>query len=194
MQFKFNNLKSLCRSMRSNNKSLEQFEFTYRNITFDCIIDIDANPFEMMIGARGNNFACILYIRTGFVTEMSDNDYRNLCKLLHLNWNENHFSSFLFLSFLDKHIPPDSSPSPVPIEMIIPFRAARLTEAERSEGYIFAGWLTHKGKNNGHARNINKTRQLLGDAVAKYCEKNDISSKWTSNEDRRQSLTFPWDI
>lgn len=194
MQFKFNNLKPLCKSMRSNNKSLEQFDFTFNNVTFDCILDIDVNPFEMMIGVSGSYFACILYIYTGFITEMADADYANLCKLLHLNWNKNHFSSFFFLSFLDKHIPSISSPTPVPIEKVIPFRASKLTESERAEGFIFAGWLTHKGKKNGHARNINKTRQLLGDTVAEYCERNDISSKWTTDETRRQSLTFPWSL
>lgn len=193
MQFKFYNLMPLCKSMRANNKSLEEFDFIFKDITFNCILDIDANPFEMMIGANGNNFACILYIRTGFITEMADADYTNLCRLLRLNWNKNHFSSFCFLNFLDKQIPSVSSPNPVPIEKVIPFRASKLTEGERAEGFVFAGWLTHKGKSNGHVRNINKTRQLLGDAVAEYCERNDISSKWTTDEARRQRLTFPWD-
>ena len=50
MEFKFKNLKPICSSMRRNNKSLEQFHFIYNHIQFDCILDIDAEPFEMMIG------------------------------------------------------------------------------------------------------------------------------------------------
>lgn len=180
--------------MRRNDKSLEQFYFTFHKVTFDCILDIGAHPYEMMIGATGSNFACILYINSDYVTEMSNRDYINLCRLLNLNWNKNHFSSFCFLCFVDSSIPARSSPVPVPVENVIPFRASRLTDKEREEGFIFAGWLTHKGKNNGHARNINKTRQLLGSTVAAYCERNDISSKWTTNENMRQKLIFPWEI
>lgn len=194
MQFKLYNLKPLYRSMQSKNKSLEQFDITFNGVAFDCIIDIGTTPFELMIGANGFSFACILYIHRGYITEMSNSDYVNLCKVLQLNWNKNHFSSSVFLNYLDKHIPAVCTPIPVPTEKITPFRASRLTDKERTEGYIFAGWLTHKGKNNGHVRNINKTRLLLGSTVAAYCERNDISSKWTTNENMRQKLIFPWEI
>lgn len=193
MNFQFHNLEPLVKSMKRNNKSLEQFQFTYNKFIFDCILDIGASPFEIMLGISGKNFACILFVQDEFITEMADEDYYNLRDILNLNWNEHHFSSFLFLRILDSHFPSNCSPSPVPIEHIIPFRASQLSESEREEGYIFAGWLPHKGKNNGHARNINKTRLLLGNSVAEYCERNDISSKWTTRKEQQQKLTFPWD-
>lgn len=99
MEFKFKNLKPICSDMRRNHKSLKQFHFIYNQIQFDCILDIDAEPFEMMIGALNHNFACVLQIRNGFITKMSDKDYYNLCKILNLNFNENHFTSFF--CFLD---------------------------------------------------------------------------------------------
>ena len=192
MEFKFKNLKPICSSMRRNNKSLEQFHFIYNHIQFDCILDIDAEPFEMMIGTLNHNFACVLQIRNGFITEMSDEDYYNLQKILNLNFNENHFTSFAFLNFIDNHVPQESSPDIVPVENVLPFRAHRLTDRDREEGFIFCGWLQHKNKNNGHVRNLAKTEALLGKSIADYCEKNDISSKWTNNEAQQVSLSYPW--
>lgn len=195
MEFRFYNLKNLCISMRKNHKSLEQFEFEYKNtgIVFDCIIDIDANPFEIMIGTKGLNFSCILYVKKGFVTEMRDTDFYKLRDILNLTKGENPFTSFAFLKYLDSKFPLESGPEPVAVEHIIPYRAQKLTPQERAEGFIFAGWLPHEDKNNGHVRNINKTRQLLGEQAAQYCERNDVSSKWSTKEAERKKLTFPWD-
>lgn len=195
MEFRFYNLKNLCISMRKNHKSLEQFEFEYKNtgIVFDCIIDIDANPFEIMIGTKGLNFSCILYVKKGFVTEMRDTDFYKLRDILNLTKGENPFTSFAFLKYLDSKFPLESCPEPVAVEHIIPYRAQKLAPQERAEGFIFAGWLPHEGKNNGHVRNINKTRQLLGEQAAQYCERNDVSSKWSTKEAERKKLTFPWD-
>lgn len=179
--------------MRRNHKSLEQFNFTYNQIRFDCILDIDAEPFEMMVGALKHNFACILQIKKGFITEMSDKDYYNLRNILNLNFNENHFTSFAFLNFIDNHIPQECNPNIVPVEYVVPFRAHRLSNEEREEGFIFCGWLPHKDKNNGHVRNLSKTEALLGKNIAIYCEKHDISSKWTNNEAQRVTLTYPWE-
>lgn len=61
MKYGFKNLAPLCRSIGLQNKSIEQFEITYNNITFDCILDIGTNPFELMIGVKNYNFACIRY-------------------------------------------------------------------------------------------------------------------------------------
>lgn len=195
MNFRFNNLRELCISIRKNKKSLEQFEFEYRNtgIIFDCIIDIDTEPFEIMMGIKGVEFSCILYVKKGFVTEMKDEDFYRLRDILKLEKGETPFTSFVFLKYLDSKFPKESSREIVSVEHIIPHRINKLTSEERKEGFIFAGWLSHKGKNNGHVRNLNKTRLLLGEQTAKYCEKNDISSKWTTDESRRIRLTFPWE-
>lgn len=43
-------------------KSIEQFEITYNNVTFDCVLDIGINPFELMIGVKRHNFACVFQL------------------------------------------------------------------------------------------------------------------------------------
>lgn len=192
MKFKFKNLIVLYNEMKKNSKSLEQFQFTYNGVEFDCILDIDSKPFELMIGTVNHNFACILYIEKGFITHMSDDDYFNLCYILNLNYNEHHFSSFAFLKFVDDHIPPKCSKKIVPVRKLVPFRASQLNRNDREEGFIFCGWLTHKGNNNGHVRNLEKTEKFFGKQVAAYCKKNDISSKWTTDPSKRIDEYYPW--
>ncbi len=192
--FKFNHLAPLCRDIRKNKKSIEQFKIKYNAITFDCIIDIDAEPFEMIVGVLDLNFAFTLYIRQGYVTEMDADDFYRLCSILNLKPAENHFSSFAFLNLIDRNIPNVSNPDLVPVESVLPYRIAQMTEEDKKEGFIFCGWLPHKGKCNGHVTNSNlkKTRKLLGKPVSDYCEKNDISTKWSTNESLRTRLDYPW--
>ena len=191
MKYKFKNLASLCRSIRLQNKSIEQFEIVYNNVTFDCILDVGANPFELMLGVKTYNFACILHIHPGYIVEMDDLNYHTLCQILKLNYKNNRFTSLAFFKYLDDHVPAEASAFLVDPKHLIPFRESSMSSEERKEGFIFAGWLQHEGKNNGHVRNISKTEKLLGKTVADYCRRHDISSKWTTNPEKQVTLTFP---
>lgn len=193
IKFKFFNLERIKQQMLNNNRSLEQFKLTYNKVTFDCILDIDANPYELMIGAARHNFACILCIDSENKTIMPEKHYFDLCNILNLNYSRNHFTSFKFLRLIDSHLPKRCSEAPVLVKKIVPFRKNRLTEKDRQEGFIFCGWLPHKDKNNGHARNFAKTEALLGKKVADYCRKNDISSKWTTDERLGCAIKYPWE-
>ena len=192
-KFIFYNLIRIKTQMEHNNRNLEQFNFTFNNVTFDCILDIDTLPYELMIGAARHNFACVLYIDQDYSTSMPEKYYYALCRILNLNYSRNHFTSFEFLKLIDSHLPKQCSDAPVPVEKVIPFRKNRLSQKDREEGFIFCGWLPHKDKNNGHARNFDKTEALLGKKAADYCRKNDISSKWTTDERLRTALKYPWE-
>lgn len=193
MKFKFKNLSGLYSDMKRNKKSLEEFTITYNNVEFDCILDVDSIPFELMIGAINHNFACILYIEIGFITEMSDKDYFALCDILNLNYNKHHFSSFAFLKFIDERSPHKCNNKIVPVRKLVPFRENKISKKDKAEGFIFCGWLTHKGNNNGHVKNIDKTEKFFGKQVAAYCKKNDISSKWTTDPSKQVRESYPWE-
>lgn len=191
MQFRFQNLAPLCRSIRHNRKSIEQFEIIYNHVKFDCILDLDSTPFELMIGALNCNFACILHLLPGYIVELDELDYRELCAILNLNYSANHFTSFSFLKYIDDHLPHQASSQFVDPKHVARFRKNKLSTLEREEGFIFCGWLRHDGMNNGHARNTHKTEVLLGKSVADFCRKHDISSKWTTDITKMAPLTFP---
>ena len=190
--YKFKNLANLCSDLKRNNKSIEQFYISFNNVQFDCILDIGARPFELMIGVLKQNFACTIQIHEGYKSYMSDSDYYKLCEILNLSYKNGGFTSSMFLENIDKHIPQKCSVNLVNPSHLAVFRASQLTKEERDEGFIFCGWLTHSGKNNGHARNFNKTEKLLGKSIADYCRKNDISSKWTNVQSKAVPLSYPW--
>ena len=193
MRFRFQNLSPLCTSIRHNRKSIEQFEIVYNQVKFDCILDLDSNPFELMIGTHNHNFACILHLFPGFILDTNEIDFRKLCEILNLNYSENHFTSFAFLKYIDGHLPHHASPQLVDPKYFVHFKKSELSVSEQEEGFFFCGWLRHKGMNNGHVRNLHKTQVLLGKPVADFCEKHDISSKWTTDASKSTPLTFPDD-
>lgn len=186
----FHNLKPFYSSMKENHKTLEYFSFKY-HCEFECLLDIGVSPFQLLVGISGISFAFILEIKPGFKTEMKSSDYFKLCDILDLNYKDNSFSSLTFLNIINSNIPSSSNAEFVSPEKIYSLRANTFSKEEKEEGFIFCGWLPHAEKNNGHVRNIPKTRKLLGSFVADFCEKNDISSKWTTDESKRIEITFP---
>lgn len=188
MKFKFNHLYPLISSMKEIKKNIEQFYVTYNNVMFDCILDRSCVPYELMIGSVNTNptFTC-----TRYEVDTSNIDFSLLCRVLKLNFKDNHFNSFQFLKIIDNNIPSEATPYFVRPVHLIPFRTNDLTQQERKEGFIFYGWLQHEGLNNGHAQNFNKTEKLLGKDIADFCRKHDISSKWTTNPELEVEFTRP---
>lgn len=189
--YAFKNMYKLVASMRNHGKTIEQFYFKFNNVEFDCILDIGLAPFELMLGVKVYNFACVLKVERGYRVELPTNKYVELCRILHLSYKDDLFSSPFFLHQVDMHIPNECSNDLVNPSHLVPFRENKLSSSDRKEGYIFCGWLPHKGMNNGHARNFEKTELLLGKDIADFCRANDISSKWTANESEALAITRP---
>lgn len=186
MEYKFKHMWPLCSSMAQNKKDMEQFQVTINDVVFDCILNIGPKPFELMVGAINYNFSCILYVKNHFITELSNADYYKICDILDLHYSTNHFTSSKFLEHIDKSLPRKASDKVVKPQDVARYKACTLSSSDREEGFIFCGWLRHEGQNNGHARNIEKTRALLGNRVADFCQEHDISSKWTTDKSKEQ--------
>lgn len=193
MEYKFRNMGPLCSSMARSKKDMEQFQVTINGVIFDCIINIGSQPFELMVGTINYKFSCILHIKRGYVTELSDTDYFRICDILDLHYSINHFTSSKFLEHIDNGLPQRATNRTVKPQDVARYKADILSISERKEGYIFCDWLRHEGQNNGHARNIEKTRLLLGNRIANFCKEHDISSKWTTDETKEQSVKMPED-
>ena len=193
---KLDGFRSLCSSMRSMDKDIEQFTVKYNGVSFDCILDIGTTPFELMIGSSANNFACILQVRAGFICSMPYADFCRLRDILHLHANsEQPFTSKKFLKYIGDHAPLQASFEMVKPAVLLPFRESRMSDANRREGFVFLRWLRHEGFNNGHvtAQNLEKTRLLLGAGASEFCREHDISSQWTTDPAKAGPLTRPQD-
>lgn len=191
MEFQFRKICQLYKDMKRTGKFQEKFEFPIHGsndtiVYFKVIFLIDRTPFELLIGARGYTLAFILQVRNGFRTDLPSDIYYRICEILKLNYSENHFSSAKFLGTLDCAAPTRCSPLRVQPHEIAHYKR----EIPESEKIYFLGWNDHR-LDGRRARNFQKTRALLGDTVAYFCEKNNISSLWTDIPNERKDYYTP---
>lgn len=165
-------------SMRSANKDMERFVFTFNNVEFDAIVSIDETPFELLVGATHRNWACTMKILPGYIINMDDRDFFDLCYLLNLKPGKESFLSSHFLAHIARHCPAQCSSELVNPKYLVKYRGRRVNAAEEPEKTVFLCWDEHKdGK---RARNFDKTQKYFGKRVADFCRRNNISSKWTT--------------
>ena len=192
MDIRMNGLFSLVSDMRQKHNPKEQFICNYANVTFDVILDIDTIPFEMMIGAKGFQFACIILIKDKFMAEMKDNDFYKLCDILQLQPGKNTFTSFMFLKSIESQLPKKSSGIKAAPYKIARFKTSQLKHVEESDKIYFYGWNDHK-KDGRQAKNFEKTKLFFGIEIENYCRKNNISSMWTDDPSKNKPADNPWE-
>ena len=186
MEFQFMCFRPLYDDMRRVNKPHEKFEFCIKETYFEVIFLMDRTPFELLIGVRGHPLAFILEVKSGFKTELPDRIYYQICEILNLSYSEDHFSSAKFLREIDSHAPQRCSPIRVQPHEIARYKP----NIPDNEKIYFLGWNDHliDGK---RAQNFEKTRAILGDAVADFCIKNNISSLWTHIPRKTRNYSDP---
>lgn len=92
---------------------------------------------------------------------------------------------------LSTNAPTSCSLKPVQPSHIMPFRKKYIKSSDEPNKTVFVGWNDHKldGKS---ARNFDKTRLFLGDKVADFCIKHNISSLWTTpDKASEKAITYP---
>lgn len=192
MEFTFWKLPQLYKSMKANEKGQEKFTFSIAGsqnirVEFEVIFLIDRVPFELLVGAKGYHLAFVLKVWNGFKTELPEHIYYQICEILHLKYSENHFSSATFLGILDQQAPTHCSRRQVQPHEVAFYKKAEIPESEK---IYFCGWNNHQADGKT-ARNFDKTRSLLGVAVAEFCKKNNISSMWSAVPRDRKNYTTP---
>lgn len=177
-RFVMYNIRNLYNDMRHKGKTQEKFSFKIKHITFEVIFLIDRSPFELLIGVVGEQLAFTLEMGTGFkVPFLPDDVFRTIRDLLKLNPSGESFTSFKFLRELDS-----SSPACCTTYRVQPHEVARYKSDIPDEKKIyFIGWNDHQ-LDKRHAQNFAKTRKLMGDDVADFCEAHNISSRWSDKK------------
>lgn len=186
MNYKLRNFHSLYADMKAKGKPREKFQFAINHIRFEVIFLIDREPFELLVGVREKQFAFILQVMRGFMTELPENVYFNLCEILELNFSDNHFSSVAFLQDIDAAVPLKCSQDSVQPHEIAYYKRDVLDENK----IYFCGWNDHLADGR-KAHNFEKTRKWLGVEVANFCIKNNISSMWTDNPQECKNYVDP---
>ena len=190
-EFKLYCLFDLYKDMIRHNQDIDEYKFSFNKVNFHAILDIGTTPFQLLLGTVNHNWACVLNLNMGFKTSMSTTDFMKLCEILHLKPGKGTFTSFDFLKYVGEHAPKSCSLKPVQPSHIMPFRKQYIKSSDEPNKTVFLGWNDHKSDGKT-ARNFDKTRLFLGDEVANFCIKHNISSLWTTPDKApEKTVTYP---
>ncbi|QCP54396.1 hypothetical protein FAZ95_36280 [Trinickia violacea] len=184
-------LERLYRNMQSQGMTKTQFEFRFRQLTFNVIYLAEAFPHELLLGCREHNLFIVVKVPWHFTiaTYLRD-QYTPLMDALGLQPNpDNPFSTNIFFEAFRAVIPTTTSKANEPTITDI---AANRRDVEESEKIYFVGWMQHDGKQSSPTKaNLEKTRRLCGQAVYELCLRNHISSRWTDRSDDAWPFSWP---
>ena len=135
-------LASLIKDMRKHGQDIDEFDFVYNRINFVCIIDISNAPFQMLLGAKLHNWACVINIEPGYMVEMMYDDFGKLCNILKLKAGKGSFTSFMFFKYINTHAPLTCSLKPVQPSHIMPFRKNKIAKADEPDKDVFLDGMT----------------------------------------------------
>jgi hypothetical protein len=181
---KLTGLSSLFKQMKQDGELRSKIEYRHGRVTFDVLFLIDESPFSLMFGAKGHNVSFEFKVGPGFtVTPTIPNEvYRALCKALGLTFDPtNPFRISTFLEDFSTAVPSllgtKSKAKPQDV-------ARHRRHVEDSDKIYFCGWRDNT-KRSEHVtpKNLQKTRELLGEAAYSSCKARNISTCWTDHED-----------
>lgn len=164
--------------MHKQGVTQDKFQFQYNKVCFDVIILIDREPFELLFGVIGYNYCFTLHLYRGYELEdLADEIFYNLCNILNLKPGRETFTSYKFLQYFEKKIPQKYSGRKVEPDEVAIYKKRKIIEEDK---IYFIGWKLHN-TDGRTVRNLEKTRQLLGEETYEFCKANNISSCWSSN-------------
>ena len=184
-------------SMTAQNMGRLKFQYRVNQLTFDCLLFIDTQPIELVMGCLGHNFA--IYLDISPAPEFAINAFIEpketfLALIAALKTGNNSgeaFKATAFFSEFNAKIPvvarPDQQPTPTDIVRYYP-------DIEEAEKIHFCGWLdnTKQGKRVSH-RNLAKTRRFFGQRVTEWAERRNQSTRWTHLQDQAKDFFMPDD-
>ena len=186
----FPEIAPLYRTMRASDVDIDRFSFAFAGAKFDVVFAINRKPFELMFGCVGHgkcNF--ILTMEKGYMlSPISDEVFETLCRVLHLSYRGDRFTSYKFLQHVASKVPQKYSG-----HKIQPHEVAQVRDdIPDKEKIYFVRWYPHI-RDNKNAKNIEKTRKLCGEKAADFCERNNIISCWSAEIADAHDYYDPWD-
>ena len=178
---KLTGLIPLYRSMRQQNIGRYKFRYELNHLTFDCLFFIDIEPFELVMGCLGHNFAIFKEIHQSFEVEPFVEPKSTFFDLLNaLKTTDASFTRFdpvdFFAQFneqIPRHANPQNTAQPADVVRYYP-------NIEEADKIHFCGWLDNNIR--GHQvseSNLDKTRRLMGQRVYEFALRRNQSTRWT---------------
>ena len=173
------NLKRLHMDMRR--MEIKQQRFTYRidkRASFEVFFSVRCKPYELSLTEKGGTVFLLFEVTDDHEVwaKFDPEDYKSLSRLL--NTSENSWKPLMpsdFLLEFNDNIPTEASSKKIPTEADI--CRMRHDLPDRDAPYFWY-WkpMDPMGK---QARNMDKTRVILGEDAAAFSERQNVSSCWT---------------
>ena len=181
-------IKPLLQDMGRNKVKQDKFSFRYANLQFQVIILIEREPFELLFGLVDYNFSFTLCLRKGFeLDDMPDDVYFYLRSLMKLQKCDEVLTSYKLMQYFAARIPQKYSGKKVEPHEIAVYKQRDVPESKK---IYFKGWQSHE-TDGKHVKNLEKTRQWLGNDAYEYCKKYNISSCWSDHPSERKPYYSP---
>ncbi len=124
----------------------------------------------------------------GFKLEpVPDEVFYKLCEILKLKPGKGTFTSWEFLKYFATKIPQHYSGKAISPHDIALYKRDKIEEKDK---IYFKGWRRHD-TDGKHARNLEKTKELLGDEAYAICCKYNISSCWSDHKEDYKGWSLP---
>ena len=190
---KLTGLQTLYRSMCDQEMGRIKFRYKLNHLVFECLFFADVEPFELVMGCLGHNFAIFVEVRRGFeITPYIEPKatFYALCDALKQGAGSQHrFDPTTFFVEFNRHIPqhatPDQAPTPDDVVRHYP-------DIEDAQKRFFCGWLdNNKQGNRVSSANLDKTRRLLGQRAHDFAQRRNQSTRWTHIQQDAKTFFMP---
>jgi len=186
-------LQPLYRSMRAQGMGRAKFRYQLNHLVFECLFFADVEPFELVMGCLGHNFAIFVEVHKGFeIRPFIEPAATFLALVTALNQGANSqrkFEAAAFFAEFNRHIPAHATPDRVPTADDL-FRY--YPSIERPDRRYFCGWRdNNKRGKNVTPENLEKTRRFMGQRAHDFSKRRNQSTCWTHLQSKAKAFYIP---
>jgi len=166
----------------------------HNQLLFEGVFLVDVEPYELALGCLAQNVALVFQVAAGYQVRPyiePREAFDALMAALRTGANSGQpFNASTFLREIDAALPQRANTHdvPTPADVVRVYR-----HVEEADKVHFCGWLPHPlgGERGVTPKNLAKTRLCLGEHSYAFCQRNNVSSRWTDKPDLAQAITPP---
>lgn len=186
-------LQPLYNNMRQQNIGRTKFRYCHNHLIFECLFFIDTEPFELVMGCIGHNFAIFLDVRRGFeitpYIEPKETFFALREALFQGQGSARRFDPVAFFTEFNRHIPGHATPDQTATSDDV---VRWYPDIEDAHKRFFCGWLDNsKQGNKVSSTNLTKTRRLLGQRTHDFAQRRNQSTRWTHEQSKAIAFFMP---
>lgn len=161
-----------------------KFRIQHNHLIFEGVFLTDCTPWQLGLACLTHNFALPFEVLKGYEASTYIHDTQALNSLMAAlvtgAASGRRFSTSNFLREIDMHLPAHVTAR----DRAMPADTVRFrSDVEEANKIFLCGWTAHPrdGKRHVTDRNLAKTRNLINQTTADWCERHNVSSCWTDD-------------